>query len=295
MERFQAQPANAPAPTGDVTLERRDGVATITVARPAKINAMGLATWQALYARVIAADADRSVAVIVLRGAGGHFGAGNDIAELSTFPGNVAAAEAFATAWADAIQAVADASKPVLMAIEGVCYGAALALSLAGDVRVASSTAVLSIPVAKLGALYLRSDFQRLVATIGMGQSKKLIFSSDTVGAEQALRIGLIDELFVDVEFEAGLQRLVDTILLRSPFTLQRSKEILRAIGGSDGASAGAGVFAGVAAHANASGGPGMITRETSESLAAFAKSTQCADFAEGISAFLARRPPRFR
>lgn len=271
MVRHDMQPASALTPNGDVTLEIQNAVATITVERPSKINAMRLTTWHALYAHVVAADCNPAVGVIVLRGSGGHFSAGNDIEALSAFPGNIADAHVFATAWANGIQAVEDASKPVLMAIEGVCYGAALALSLAGDIRIASTSAVFSIPVAKLGALYLRSDFQRLVATIGMGQSKKLIYSSETFGAEQALGIGLLDEVFAEEDFEQELQCLVETILSRSPFTLLRSKEMLRGIG-----------------HGNR-------VRETNESLAVFAESTQSDDFAEGISAFLTRREARFR
>jgi enoyl-CoA hydratase/carnithine racemase len=265
------QSAGAPIPNGDVTLAIRGVVATITVERPAKINAMRLASWQALRAHVNAADSNPAIGLIVVRGSGKHFGAGNDISVLSTFPGNAAEALVFGTAWAEAIQSVEDATKPVLMAIEGVCYGAALALSLAGDVRIASASAVFSIPVAKLGALYLRSDYQRLVSTIGMGQSKMLIYSSDPFGAEHALRIGLVDEVFTDDHFETGLQRRVETILARSAFTLLRSKQILRELG------------------------HGAIVRETSESLAAFAESTQSDDFAEGISAFLARREAHFR
>jgi enoyl-CoA hydratase/carnithine racemase len=255
----------------DVTLEIHEAVATITIARPSRINALRLEGWYALRAQVIAADSDPAVRLIVVRGAGGHFSAGNDIAVLSTFPGNVAAAQAFGAAWAAGIEAIEDAAKPVIMAIEGVCYGSALALSLAGDVRIASSNAVFSIPVAKLGALYLHSDLQRLTATIGMGQSKKLVYSSEVIGAEQALQIGLVDEVFVNERFEPALQQLIETMLARSSFTQIRSKELLRA-------------------HALAG-----IERETSESLAAFAAATQSADFTEGVSAFLNKRLAKFQ
>lgn len=269
MPRHDAPLASAPTP--DVTLEIRGAVATITIARPSKINAIRLETWRALRALVGEADGNTAVGLIIVRGEGRHFSAGNDIAVLSTFPGNPADAQIFAAAWADGIQAVEDASKPVIMAIEGVCYGSALALSLAGDVRIASSNAMFSIPVGKLGALYLRSDLQRLVATIGMGQSKKLIYSSETFGAAQAMRIGLVDEVFPQECFEQELQRLVEIMLARSLFTLLRSKAMLGGLG------------------------HGCTARETSESLAAFAEATQCDDFAEGISAFLARRKPCFR
>ena len=270
MIRNSTRFSNTSTTDGDVTLEIRDAVATITVQRPAKINAMRLATWVALYAHVVAADSNPAVGLLVVRGSGKHFGAGNDIEALSTFSGNSAKALVFATAWADAIQSVEDATKPVLMAIEGVCYGAALALSLAGDVRIASANSLFSIPVAKLGALYLQSDLQRLVAAVGMGQTKKLIYSSDTLGAEQALRIGLVDEVVSEESFERALQRLIETILERSPFTLLRSKEMLRELG-----------YAG-------------SVRETSETLASFADATQNEDFAEGISAFLTRRTANF-
>jgi enoyl-CoA hydratase/carnithine racemase len=263
--------SSATTPIADVTLEIREALATITIERPAKINAIRLLTWQTLRALVTAADSNPAVGLIVVRGSGPHFSAGNDIAALSALPGHPAEAQVFAAAWADAIQTIEDASKPVIMAIQGVCYGSALAMSLAGDVRIASASAVFSIPVAKLGALYLQSDLQRLVATIGMSQSKKLIYSSEILDAEQALRIGLVDEVFPQERFEVELQRLVQTILTRSPFSLLRSKAMLREISQEGSA------------------------RETRESLAAFAEATQSDDFIEGISAFLSRRTARFR
>jgi enoyl-CoA hydratase/carnithine racemase len=270
MPSRDAKLISAPLSQGDVVLEIEGAVATVTIERPSKINAIRLPTWQALSMLVGAADRNPAVGVIVVRGAGGHFSAGNDIAVLSTFPGRLADAQAFGAAWAEAIETIEDASKPVIMAIEGVCYGSALAMSLGGDIRVASSNAVFSIPVAKLGALYLRSDLQRLVATIGMGQSKKLLYTSDSFGAEEALGIGLVDEVFPEESFAVELQRLIGTMLERSPFTLRRSKQMLRGCVEADN------------------------WRESRESLAAFAEATQSPDFTEGILAFLERRTARF-
>jgi enoyl-CoA hydratase/carnithine racemase len=255
----------------EVSLQVREAVATIIVERPHKRNAMGLAAWRALRSLVVAAEGNPAVGLIVVRGAGKHFGAGNDISEISSLPGSPVAARAFATAMADAMQSVEDASKPVIMAIEGVCYGAALALALAGDLRIAAANAAFCIPAAKLGALYLRSDLQRLVATIGVGQSKKIVFSAETIWAKQARHMGLVDEVFAEDRFESELQRLVETILSGSPSTLLRTKEMLRGLG------------------------HGASPRETSESLSLWVESTQSTDFAEGTSAFLTRRTPRFR
>ncbi len=270
MELLEEAGGGALAFTEDVSLVIDQRVATITVTRPSKINAMRLTSWQQLRAHVIAADTNPAVDVILVRGAGKHFGAGNDIAALSTFHGNRGDALVFGIAWASAIQAVEDSAKPVLMAIDGVCYGAALALSLAGDVRLASGNAVFSIPVAALGALYLRSDYQRLVETIGMGQSKKLIYSSKAIGAVEALQIGLVDEVFAQECFEEELASFVATVRTRSPFTLQRSKAMLRDLCYR----------------------PRL--KDTHASLIEFAESTQSADFREGISAFLERRTACF-
>ena len=110
----------APRPDADVISEIRGGVATIMLGGPAKVNAIRLAGCQELRLLVMAADIHPDVDVIVLRGAGPHFSARNDIDTLATLPGNPDGALAFAKAWADAIQAVEDAGKPVLMAIRGV-------------------------------------------------------------------------------------------------------------------------------------------------------------------------------
>ena len=120
--------------------------------------------------------------------------------------------------------------------------------------RIAAADARFSVPVAKLGALYLRSDLHRLAATIGVGRCKKLIYSSTIVGAEQVLVIGLVDEVVSEEQFEAALGAFVDIMVERSSFTLQRSKQMLRAAGHGGG------------------------VRETGESLAAFAEAMQAGE-----------------
>lgn len=254
----------------DIRLQVHGATAAITVGRPQKLNAMRLQSWRALAVQVAAADADPDIGLIVVRGSGDNFGAGNDIAELSTFPGHPAAALAFARAEAEATRAVERTSKPVIMAIEGICFGAALALALAGDLRVASAGAVFSIPAARLGALYLRSDLHRLVAAVGAGQARSLLYSGQTIGAARAERIGLIDDVLSADRFDEELDRLVAGIQAGSPFTLRRTKAMLRELG-----------------HGNA-------PADTDESLASFVEATQSPDFGEGVSAFLVRRPPCF-
>lgn len=255
----------------DVCLEVAGAAATIVVGRANKLNAMRTQSWRALGAQFAAAESDPAIGAIVVRGAGSNFGAGNDIGELATFRGDPAAAQAFAGAMADAMRAIEQSAKPVVMAIEGICFGAALALTLAGDLRVAAGGATFSIPAARLGGLYLRSDLHRLVATVGEGQARSLLFTAQAIGAARAERIGLVDDVLPQDRFEEELGRLVQALLGGSPFTLRRTKAMLRDLG------------------------HGRAPLETRESLSAFVEAAQGADFDEGVSAFLERRPPRFR
>jgi enoyl-CoA hydratase/carnithine racemase len=258
------------APTSEgVSLQIRGSVATIVFDQKRTRNAMQLRTWLGIPALIAAAERHVEVGLILLRGAHGNFGTGNDISEFGALHGDRAAARSFGKAMADAMQAVEAASKPVLVAIEGLCYGGSVALALAGDLRIAASNATFAITPAKLGALYLQSDLHRLVAAVGLGQSKKLIYSAQPISATRAEEIGLVDGVISSDKFEAELELLTDAILSGSPFTLRRTKEML-----------------------------GMVAptpTETEESLGIFVEATQGNDFVEGVDAFITKRSPRFR
>jgi enoyl-CoA hydratase/carnithine racemase len=254
-----------------VSLLIREGIATVAFDQKRRHNAMPLSTWLALPTLIGAALRHAEAKLIILRGAHGNFGSGNDLTEFGALHGKPAAAKQFAKAMADAMQAVERSSKPVIMAIEGLCYGASVALTLAGDLRVAASNATFAITPAKLGALYLHSDLHRLIQAVGLGQSKKLIYTALPVSAIKAREIGLVDEVIAVEHFDSELKLLTDAILRGSQFTLRRSKEMLRVVGDAS------------------------TPEETDETLASFVEATQRDDFVEGVSAFLAKRPPRFR
>jgi enoyl-CoA hydratase/carnithine racemase len=255
--------------TEGVSLVIRDSIATIVFDQKRRHNALGLKTWLALPVLIAAADRNAEVGLIVLRGAHGNFGAGNDLAEFGALHGNPAAAMEFAKAMADGMRALEVASKPVVAAIEGLCYGASVALTLACDLRIAGDNATFAITPAKLGALYLQSDLHRLVATIGAGQSKKLIYSAQPIGAARAQEIGLVDGVISAGHFDSELEQLTDSILRGSPYTLRLSKEMFGRINSTPA--------------------------ETEETLSLMVEATQGRDFVEGVDAFIAKRPPRFR
>lgn len=254
-----------------MTLQVSGAIATITVDRPGKRNALGLSAWRALARAAAAIEHDPAVGVVIVRGAGGTFGAGNDIAELNALRGDPEGSEVFGFAMAEAMTAIENIPTPVIMAIEGSCYGAGVALILAGDLRIASENAIFAITPAKLGALYLASDLHRVVAAVGQGQARRLLYTAAPVNASEAASMGLVDIILPLAEFETELLRLAQGLLTGSPYTLRRTKEMLRDTG------------------------HGRPSPETSASLRPFVEAMQGPDFAEGVSAFLNRRSPRFR
>ena len=251
---------------------RVDGpVATVVFDREGKHNAFRLATWLAVPRLIAAAEHDADVGIIVVRGARGNFGVGNDIREMKALSDDPVAAERFGRSMADAMRAVETASKPVVMAVEGLCYGASVALALCGDLRLAAADAVFALTPAKLGAVYLRSDLHRLVAAVGEGQGKRLIYLAEPIGAIEACDIGLVQTVAPPDRFEAALEEMTAKLMRSSPTTLLGSKAMFRSI-----------------AH-------GIAPSETDESLAWFVSAAQGPDWTEGMEAFLAKRAPRFR
>ena len=253
-----------------LTIASQAGIATITLDRPGRRNAMLLSMWQGFPAVMAAVDADPAVNVIVLRGNAGHFGAGNDIADFLDHCASAEQASRYAWAMAAAMRSIEAVTKPVIAAIEGDCYGASVAVTLACDLRVAADTAGFAITPAKLGVLYLASDLARHSALIGPARVRDMIFTARRLAAAEALTIGLIDRVLPHAGFEEGLAELLRSVAIGSPVTIRGTKAMLRRLP------------------------PGDAPAETEETIAGFVAATQGADFREGARAFLEKRRPRF-
>lgn len=246
---------------GGLSVDRHGHTAVVTIDNEARRNAVTLAMWAEFVPLFAGLGADDRVRVVVLTGAGEHFSAGSDIAALDQL------GDARLPVAAEA--AVADCRKPVLAAVRGFCLGGGCELATACDLRIAADDARFSVPPANLGITYPLSATERLVRLVGPAAAKHLLFTGEPVDAARALHIGLVDEV---VEPAAVLERalqVADRIATRSQLTVRASKEVV------DGVAAGRPDVAEVAAAwlRTASAGP---------------------DLAEGRTAFLERRPPRF-
>ncbi|KQM41481.1 enoyl-CoA hydratase/isomerase family protein [Sphingomonas sp. Leaf10] len=175
-----------------IEVTRDAHVATLWLARGAARNALSTAHWRGLAAAIT--DLARSDARVVLLASRepGVFSAGADIAEFAELHRGPARVTAFREALSAAIEGIAALPMPVVVAVDGGCFGAAVALILACDIGIAGDTARFAIPPARLGILYPPADVARLTAAVGRGHAARLLFTGDAITADEALGIGLI-------------------------------------------------------------------------------------------------------
>jgi enoyl-CoA hydratase/carnithine racemase len=189
------------------------GVARLRLVRPKARNAIPVAGWKMLAAKVEEAAAG-GARLLLLSGDARAFSAGADISEFAAMREDPALRSAFRTAMREGIQAVADAYMPTVAVIEGPCYGAAVALAMACDLRVAGPGAAFAITPAKFGISYPQEDVHRLVSLVGPGQAARLLLTARGIDAAEALRIGLVEFLADDPVAEA--ESLAEAILAGS-------------------------------------------------------------------------------
>ncbi|MEV5972372.1 enoyl-CoA hydratase-related protein [Streptomyces sp. NPDC051921] len=233
-----------------------DGVATLVIANPAKRNAMTAGMWRALPGLLAPLTADPTVRALVLTGAGETFCAGADISTLRE-PGDEQQ-----TLAVRAEEALAAFPKPTLAAIRGFCVGGGSQLAAACDLRFAEEGTRFGVTPAKLGIVYPASSTRRLTSLVGPSAAKHLLFSGELIDTDRALRTGLVDEVLPVGELGERVAEFTRTLVSRSLLTQAAAKEFADGLTDRD---------AHWAEQARGSG-----------------------DTAEGVAAFLERRPPRF-
>jgi enoyl-CoA hydratase len=174
--------------------ERRGSVEVVTVCRPEKRNALNLAVVRALHDVLDRLEVDPELRAVVITGAGGHFMAGADIAELR----ERGAAEALASINGSLFRRMEELPVPLIAAVRGYALGGGCELALACDLRVAGRSARFGQPEVGLGILPGAGATYRLPGLVGLGRAKDMIFTGRIVDAEEAARIGLVDRLTED-------------------------------------------------------------------------------------------------
>ena len=210
-----------------VKYETRGRVALITINRPEKRNALDGQVRCAFLGAVDRAARDREVRAVIVTGAGDKaFVAGADIAE---FEGRTAVDQWRVMKAPTIFNALERLPKPVIAAVNGYCLGGGMELSLACDIRIASSSAKFGQPEVNLGIIPGGGGTQRLPRIVGLGAALRLILSGELISADEAFRIRLVEEVVQPAELLDRSFAVANGMAGKSPVALSAAKEATRA------------------------------------------------------------------
>ncbi len=255
----------------NILMTSEAGVATITVNRPDKLNALNHQTITELGHAFDAAGADDAVRAIVLTGSGEKaFVAGADINELLAMAGNAEGAAELAGFGQEVFRKLETLGKPSVAMINGFALGGGCELALACTLRTASTGAMLGLPETSLGIIPGYGGSQRLARVASPGVAREWILTGDMFSAEEAHRVGAVNRVFAPEELAEGTHKMLKSILKKGPVALKLGMDaVLR---GWD------------------------MSQSEGEALETefFGKAATTEDMREGMAAFLEKRKPNF-
>ncbi len=254
----------------EITLRKSPPVAWMILNRPHRLNAITPKMIDELEMCIREVDRDGSIRVVGIRGEGDKaFSAGADISSYEfSSPSKVFDAS---RRWFEVFSLVERLSKPVVAAINGYAFGGGCELALACDFRLASKSSQIGLTETNLGLMPGAGGTQRLVRIVGLSKAKRMIYFGEKVPADEALKVGLVDMVFGNEEFDSKVNEFVTKLAKRAPIALKFAKHALNL---SSQVPTDLGQFF-------EAGSLGLLV------------TTQ--DVSEGISAFLSKREPEFK
>ena len=206
----------------NVTYETKDHIATITINRPDALNALNLEVLEELDQLITQAQDDQDAYVIIITGAGRAFVAGADISQMKDLEPNDA--KHFGEYGNSVFSKIEETSKPFIAAVNGYALGGGCELAMACDIRIAGTKAKFGQPEVGLGITPGFGGTQRLPRIVGLAKAKELIFTAQTIGAEEALRIGLVNQVVPDEELMAAALEMAKKIAGNAQIAIRQSK-----------------------------------------------------------------------
>ena len=258
---------------GVVFVERLDGLATVVLNRPDKLNALNKEMWATLGPIFIDLHNDETVRCVVLRGAGHKaLGPGADIKEFELERANSSKASEYGKLMHNAMTAIAECRHPVIARIQGLCVGGALELAAVCDLRIASDNSRFGIPVNRLGLVMSHYEMAGLIELVGKSIALEILFEGRIFDAEEAYNKGLLNKVVLEKDIDLELGAMVERICAGAPLVNRWHKRFAQRI--VRGLSVG-----------------GKLSEdEILEGYECF----DTLDFQEGYKAFLEKREPQF-
>ena len=257
---------------GRIQVERDGPLGWLIFDHAERRNAISSEMWAAIPDAAKELEEDEDVRVVILRGAGDvAFVSGADISEFEEKRTGAAKAVAYEGETGRAFAALMQIGKPVLAMIHGFCVGGGMATALAADLRYSADDGVFAIPAARLGLGYHESGLQALVDLVGPAAAKEIFFTARRFSADEALRLGILTEVFPKAQLEERVRERALAIAENAPLTLRSVKQIVRELGRDEG------------------------SRDREAIAGSITRCFESEDYQEGVRAFMEKRRPRFR
>ncbi len=252
-----------------ILLEKKDGIALLTIDKEKSLNALDSQVISELSEAVDNVACDKDVNVLIITGKARAFVAGADISYMQ--PLSVLEASKMAKTAMDVFRKIETLPIPVIAAINGFALGGGCELAMSCDIRLASTKAKLGQPEVGLGITPGYGGTQRLPRLVGMGKAKELIYTADIIDANEAHRIGLVDEVYEPEQLLDEAFKMANKIQSKSMLAVKAAKKAINTGMQVDIDSA-------------------MVIEES-----IFAGCFSTEDQKEGMSAFLEKRQPEFK
>ena len=216
---------------GYILLRREAAIATVTINRPAQRNAISFAMWGQLTELMRQLDSDRDTRCVVIAGAGDEaFSAGADISDFEQYRSDSERGRVYNRAVDGLLQTVAEMGTPVISMIGGFAAGGGCELAVATDLRIAAEGSRLGIPVARLGITIGHREMYGLVNLVGKGNALYILLSGRLLGTDEALRIGLVNQVVPPDQLAEVTYKLAADIAALAPLSHAVNKQTLNQV-----------------------------------------------------------------
>lgn len=207
-------------------LEKENDVGILTINRPKALNALNTEVLEELKQAILAINEDPDIRVLIVTGAGERaFVAGADIKEMADK--NALAGREFSQLGNEAFYKLSTLRQPVIAAINGYALGGGLELALACDIRIGSTTAKVGQPEVGLGIIPGFGATQRLSRAVGLAKAKELILTGQNIDAEEALRIGLFNQVVEAENLLETAKEMAQKMLKNAPYAVEYAKAVI--------------------------------------------------------------------
>lgn len=214
-----------------VMVTRDETIVTITLNRPAKLNAFTLDMWRQLGEAFRTLSADMTVRCVIVRGAGERaFSPGNDIGEFATARSNKQQAIAYGAVMHGTAQAMLDCPHPVVAQIHGICVGGGLEVAAMADIRICGQSSRFGAPIKNLGLVMAHAEMAPLIALIGKSRALELLFEGRIIDAAEAHGIGLVSRVVPDDQVADEARATAVRIASGAPLVARWHKRFARQI-----------------------------------------------------------------